>query len=176
MKNKSGTDTPASRLTAKRIVLILGSLAIVCAAVVAIIVLNNPQQPAPAVGVSVINENNYKEIDENIQDKVAKGMFRTYMSNIWHFPDGSSASSDAVMGNSKANTYAIWFEVVLKETQEVVFTSGLLPVGTQIDEIKLTQNLNKGEYPASVKVHMVDENNEPLESNTSFAITLVVKN
>jgi hypothetical protein len=126
-------------------------------------------------GVPLIDENNVAEIQELIEEKVAKGMFETYMNTTWRFPDGKSASSNAVMGNSGANAYPFWFDVALKDTEEVVYTSSLLPVGTTIKQIVLAEALDKGEYDAIVRIHMVDENNEPLDTNTAFSATIVVQ-
>ena len=49
-------------------------------------------------------------------------------------------------------------------------------MGTQIKDIVLTKDLDAGEYPAVVNIHMVDDtkNNEPIESNMGFNITLVI--
>lgn len=162
-------------LSTKHIVLILGSVAIVCAAIVAIVLLTRPKPIEPSTSGYVVDEGNFDHIQGEIKEKVANGMFETYMNTTWTFPDGKSASSNAVFGNGTSNNYPLWFEVALKDTNEVVFTSSTLPVGTAIKEIVLTQDLAKGSYPAVVKVHMVDDNGEPVDSNVGFNITIVVK-
>ncbi|MDR1321197.1 MAG: hypothetical protein LBK56_07190 [Gracilibacteraceae bacterium] len=172
--------TPSTKgLTTKRIVLILGALAIVCAAVVAVIVLTRPAadigEERTPLGNLVIDDNNIEQIQRDVEEKVARGMFRTYMTTTWTFPDGKSASSDAVMGNSDANAYPFWFEVTLNDTDEVVYTSSLLPVGSVMKEIILDKDLEAGTYGAILTIYMVDENNEPVESNMGFMLTLTVQ-
>jgi hypothetical protein len=167
-----------SKLTNKHI-FILGIVVIVAAAVVTAFVLTR-QNPENTLAISdngaipLIDESNVAEIQSEIEEKVAKGMFRTYMNTTWRFPDGTSASTNAVMGNSGANVYPFWFDVALRDTGETVFSSSLLPVGTTIKQIVLSKELDKGEYAATVRIHMVDENNEPVDTNTAFNITLVV--
>jgi hypothetical protein len=177
MPNKANSATAAKGLTTKHIILILGSLVIVCTAVViTILLLRQPiSQETTPNGVPVINKSNLASIEADIGEKVAEGMFETHMNTNWEFPDGKSASSNAVMGNSASNQYPFWFTVTLDDTKEIVYTSSLLPLGTQLEEIKLEKELKKGTYPAAVTIHMVDEKGVEVESNMGFNITLVVK-
>jgi hypothetical protein len=175
MKNKN-----ANRLTTKHVILILGVLVIVCAAIVAVIVLTRlatdiGETPTPG-GNLIINESNIEDIGREIEEKVAKGMFETHMNTTWTFPDGQSASTDAIMGNAASNNYPFWFAVTLSDTGEVVYTSSLLPVGSQLQEIKLDADLDKGEYPAVLTIHMIDEDGSEVESNMGFNIILAIRN
>jgi hypothetical protein len=162
------------------VVLILGALAITAAAAVAAIVLTRsaektqlPVSNAP-LGNLVIDDSNVEDIKAQVEEKVSRGMFETHMNTVWNFPDGKSASTDAVMGNSANNRFPFWFEV--KADDDIVYTSSLLPVGSQVKEIKLLKNLSKGSYNATVYVHMVDENGEPVDSSVGFSVTLNIKN
>jgi hypothetical protein len=168
-------DAKPSGLTTKHIILILGILVVVCAAVVAAIVLTREAPPAQT-GARVIDESNIEEITAEIEEKVAKGMFETHMTTIWTFPDGASPSSDAVMGNSPNNNYPFWFELSLYSTGEVVYSSSLLPVGSQIAEIVLEKDLDAGTYDTLLTIHMVEEDGAEVESNMGFNITLIVEN
>jgi hypothetical protein len=171
------TESKQNRgLQTKHTILILGVLLILAAAIVAVIVLTREESPNAAVsGIPVINSDNLADVEEDIRAKVEKGMFATHMNTEWTFPNGESPSVDAVMGNSAANTYPLWFEVTVDG--ETVFTSDLLPVGTQIKEIILDKDLDAGEYEAILSIHMVDDtkNNEPIESNMGFNITLYIQ-
>jgi hypothetical protein len=155
--------------------------AIIGASAVAAFVLTRPSETlvvAERTPMPMIDEDNVDEINAAIAEKVKKGTFETHFTTTWQFPDGKSASSDAVMGNSANNTYPFWFELTLDDTKETVYTSGLLPVGTALKEIVLTKDLDAGTYPATLYVHLVDDanNNEPIESNMGFNITLIIKN
>jgi hypothetical protein len=162
-------------LSTKHILLILGSLIIVCGAVVAVIVLLRPAASVTA-GIPVIDESNLDDITREMEEKVAKGMFETHMNTTWTFPDGQSPSRDAVMGNAASNHYPFWFEVTVPGAEGVVYTSSLLPVGSQIVEIILDKDLDPGNYPAVVTIHMVEEDGTEVESNMGFNITLMVEN
>jgi hypothetical protein len=174
------TEIAAKRLTAKHVALILGGIAIIASAIVAAIFLTrsptNIKDSQTPLGNLVVDADNVADIQSRMDEKVAKGMFETYMNTTWTFPDGESASVDAVMGNSANNNYPFRFEVTLRDGGETVYSSSLLPVGTEIKEIILSKDLDKGTYPAVVKIHMADETGEPVESNAGFNITLVIRN
>jgi hypothetical protein len=180
MSNNNSTST--KNVSFNKTILLLGSLIIIAAAVITIVLLMRPKASAQLptsnspVGNLVIDENNVSAIQEEMEQKVAAGMFETYMNTTWTFQDGKSASSDAVMGNSVNNQYAFWYDVVLNENSDVVYSSSLLPVGSVTKEIILSKNLKEGEYPATIKIHMVDENNNPIDSEPGFNIKLIVKN
>lgn len=178
MSNQADTRIQSNKqgLQTKHIILILGTVLIVAAAVVTVILLTREKAPeAQAISdFAVINQDNLAGIEEDIREKVEKGMFATHMNTMWTFPDGSSPSDDAVMGNSAANIYPFWFDVTVDG--ETLFTSDLLPVGAQIKDIVLNKDLDAGEYAAVVSIHMVDDtnNNAPVESNMGFNVTLVI--
>jgi|GEM_PF-6399825 len=181
----SNSNAPKKKgLSTRAVVLIVVLAVLISGTVLAVAMIMRPSatiieiQPTPMSqgGVQIITGENVVEIEQSVRESVARGMFRTYMNTTWSFPDGRSASTNAVMGNSSSNNYPFWFEVMLSGTNEVVLTSGLLPVGTQMAEIKLDTPLAKGEYPAVVQIHMIDEDNETVESNMGFAITLIIVN
>lgn len=165
-------------LSTSHMLLILAGIIIICGTVIATILLLRSKQPAkqenPPGKVSVITEENLEAINREIDEKVANGMFETHMNTIWTFPDGSSPSNDAVMGNSASNNFTLYFTVSLTDTDEIVFTSGMIPVGSQIAEIVLENDLDEGTYPAVVKINMVDDDGEPIDSNMGINITLVI--
>jgi hypothetical protein len=131
--------------------------------------------PAPRTGVQVITEENIVDILDDMVQRADRSTFTTHMNTTWRFPNGRSASSNAVMGNSSANTYPFYFTVELADTGEVVFTSGLLPVGSRINRIVLDTNLAQGTYAAVVVINMVDENGQAVESNVGINITLIIE-
>jgi hypothetical protein len=154
--------------------LILGMFVILAVAVALTIFLMRPTSPTRAVMVPVVDENNLDSLMSDLAEKAEKSMFVTYMNMIWHFADGASASYDAMIGNSESNHYPFYFDIALKDTGEIIYTSSLVPVGMNLKEVILEKTLSKGEYAAILTYHLV-EDNEVLESNLGFNITLVVE-
>lgn len=164
-------EATAKTITTKQVVLILGALVIICGSILIAIFLLKP-----ATEARIINEGNLKEIQRNVKENVAKGMFMTHMNTTWNFRNGKSPSKNAILGNAPENNYPFWFTVSLVGEEEPLFQSGLIPVGTEIGEIKLDKVLEKGEYKAVVNIHMVDEDDEEIGNNTSFNVTLIIEN
>ncbi len=123
------TEAKKKGLSTQQTVLILGAGIIVAGAIVAYLLLR-PEQTLPEgevpAGAVVITEENVEQINRDLREKVAEGMFETHMNMEWSFPNGTAASDNALMGNSVNNNFPFYFDVTLKETDEVVFTSGLL--------------------------------------------------
>ena len=68
-------------------------------------------------GGLVIDESNLEEVEEQLTDSVADGMFEINMNTVWHFQNGKSASSDAYVANGGSNKHPISFEVLLDGTR-----------------------------------------------------------
>jgi hypothetical protein len=175
-------------INTQQVVIILGVCVIVAASAVGLIVyLNQPDEaPAPladevlaaepAADARVITPENVNQITQEVQANVERGMFMTHMNMIWNFADGESPSYDAVMGNSANNTYPLWFTVTLDETGQQVFESGLIPVGTTIAEIKLSEDLAPGSYPSTVTINLVEQDGvTPIDTNMGFSVELVIE-
>lgn len=127
----------------------------------------------------VMDEENYQQIAEDINSKVKEGYFETYMNMEWTFPDGTSESNDAILGNSPNNTKPIRCEVILADSEEVVFSTGVIPVGVQLPAIKLDVDLDAGVYNAVCMTYLLDELEDGTYkdySNAGFNITITVEN
>lgn len=129
--------------------------------------------------VYVMDENNYQQIQENMAEEVSEGYFETYMNTTWTFADGTSETQDAVLGNSPNNTKPIRCEVVLNDTGEVIYKTGVLPVGAVLDPFKLDKDLDAGTYEATCEIYLLKEQENGTYSDFSsagFYVTIEVKN
>ena len=129
-------------------------------------------------GGYVMDESNYKQIQEDMAEEVAEGYFETYMNTTWTFADGISESQDAVLGNSPNNTKPIRCEVVLDDTGEVIYKTEVLPVGTVLDPFKLEKDLDAGIYEATCQIYLLKEQEDGTYedfSNAGFRVTIKVE-
>ena len=165
--------TPTTNPVKKNIGIIIGALIIAAAIIVAVIILR-PKETINENTTPLVTMENVNEIEEDVKEQVERGMFATRMNTTWVFPDGNSPSSNAVMGNSASNRFPFYFTVTLNDTGEEVFASGVLPLGTEIAEIKLNKNLPAGTYPATVHLHMIDEDGEIMKGSMGLGVTLIV--
>ncbi len=166
-------------LSTKALVLIILIVILLCGTAIAIVLLlrENETQPAPINNGIPVTAENVREIDRQIDEQVERGMFETYYSPTWTFPDGSSPASNFLMGNSPANRYPFYFTLALTGAEDdLIYTSDVLPVGMQLGELVLDRDLDAGTYSAAISVHMVDDEGVEIQSNMGFIITLIIEN
>ena len=127
----------------------------------------------------VITEENYKQITEEMSKEVQEGYFETYMNTDWTFPDGTSETTDAILGNSPNNKKPIRCEILLSDTSEVIFSTGVLPVGAELPPFKLDVDLDAGTYEAVCMIYLLDEEEDGTYtdySNAGFNVTITIEN
>jgi hypothetical protein len=182
-QNQSAKKEGGSR----RLIIILGILIIVLLVAVIVILLlkKEPEQAQEAQqpsGREVVNESRIVLDEQSAQDtldemrkQVEEGMFECSMSMEWTFADGHSESKDAFVENTSNNTHPIYFDVVLDGSDDVIYSSPILPVGTQLTNFKLDVPLGAGTYHALCKYTLLEdeESQEPL-SSANFVITINV--
>lgn len=155
----------------KKIIIIIGILLLIIAAIVIFLIMKRPKR--------VMNEANYKKISEEMEAQVQDGYFETYMNTEWTFPDGASESSNAILGNSPNNKKPIRCEILLADTEEVIYSTDVLPVGAELPPFKLDVDLDAGTYDAVCMVYLLDEEDDGSYtdySNAGFNVTITVEN
>lgn len=173
-KRKKGTrkrGEEQKKSKKKKIIIIICILLIAIAAVAVYLWLRRPK--------NVITEENYKQIMEDMDNQVQEGYFETYMNTDWTFPDGASETTDAILGNSPNNKKPIRCEVMLADTEEVIYSTGVLPVGAELPPFKLDVDLDAGTYDAVCMVYLLDEEEDGSYtdySNAGFNVTITVQN
>lgn len=125
----------------------------------------------------VVNEENAEEVAEDILNRnvVVPGTYEVTMNSTWNFPDGKSSSDNAYVENSTANTTPVYFDLLLADTEEVIYQSPIIPVGSYLNDIKLDKDLDAGTYDCVLIYHLVDEEQNTL-STLRMAVTVVVVN
>ncbi len=187
----AGTAEKENKSKKNRVLLIILILfAIIVVALLAVIVFlltrkpevaDNPEvQPGREVSESVrtvVDESEAEDIMAQMREEVAEGMFECKMSMEWSFKDGASESKDAYVANSANNTHPIYFDVILDESGEVIYSSPVLPVGTDLTNIKLDKELPAGEYTATVMYTLIKDVETQEEISTAgFVVTIKILN
>ncbi len=131
-----------------------------------------PEKKSINGGALVVDESNLAQIQETIHSKEPEGMFEVNMNTIWHFPNGTSPSSDAYLANGGVNHLPISFEIILDE--EVIYSSTIIPVGSMIKEIVLDKDLEAGTYGAVCQYTLWNEDGTE-DSSFGVNITLIVE-
>jgi hypothetical protein len=123
----------------------------------------------------VLDESSAANVMDEMRQEVEEGMFECNMSMTWTFADGSAESKDAYVANSTNNKYPIYFDVELKDTGEVIYSSPVLPVGTSLTNFALDKDIDPGNYKARVVYYLIkDEKSQEVVSSAAFIIKLNV--
>lgn len=120
-----------------------------------------------------VDNTNTSDIVSDMADQVKEGMFHCSMTFDWTFENSDSVSPNAYVANAEDNRYTFYFDVYEKETNELLFSSPLIPVGSEFKEVKLEKTLEPGDHKAVVMYTLVDENYEEV-SSAGFTITISV--
>jgi len=125
----------------------------------------------------ILDQESAANVMDEMRSEVAEGMFECNMSMTWTFDDTTQPSKDAYVANSKNNTHPIYFDVILKDTDEKVYSSPILPVDSEITNIALDKSLAPGTYKATVMYTLLsDEVSQEEISSAGFVIKIVVGN
>lgn len=125
---------------------------------------------------AIVTPDNVDEIIADMQErKVDPGMYEVTMNTTWDFKDGDSASSNAYVENSTANSNDVYFDIVRSDTGEEIYSSPIIPIGSHLEDITLDKSLEAGEYACVLTYHLLDENEEE-ESTLMINLTIRVQN
>ena len=124
----------------------------------------------------VVNKDNVDKITDemNKTQHVRPGTYEAKMNSTWHFPDGSSPSTDAYVENVAENTNDVYFDVELADTGEVILESPIIPRGSYMKDITLDKDLEPGTYDCVLIYHLVDGDQNTV-STLRMAITIVIE-
>lgn len=167
----------------KTFVMIGIAVFLVIAALVGIIIylLGRPSEEVPEreqgpneARAVVVTEDNVEEILAQANEPVKGAYYNCQMNVEWSFTDSTQPSYNAYVANSTINECTVYFDVNLEDDNTLVYSSPYIPVGEELREIILTENLDAGDYPAVVTYHLVDDDYEEL-STVSVTVTLHIE-
>lgn len=124
---------------------------------------------------TIVTEENLDAIQEEMNQDADGSYYETSMTIDWTFDNGKKASKDAFVENPSSNSHTVYFDVNLSESNELVYSSPYIPVGKSLNSIKLEKKLEKGDYPAVVTYHLVDDDKKEV-STVSVEVTLHILN
>ena len=96
-----------------------------------------------------------EEIEASLNEKVAQGMINISMNTSPVYADGTSAGNIMVV-NETINLYPQRVEFIRNDTQEVIYTSNAIPVGSKIEAAPLDVDLDQGQYECTALFHNLD--------------------
>lgn len=119
---------------------------------------------------------NLTEMLEEMQKKVDEGTVDLEVQNEIIVEDGNPAPDKPVgktlLSNKSTNRHPI--VVTIMEDDEIIFQSGLIPVGGRLEEVKFNRSLSPGNHVCVVTYSLLDEETQESVGAASFETTIKV--
>lgn len=177
MSNQKNKNDNGQKGGNKNIVVVIVIATIIIAVLVSVIVfLLNPKEEEKRN--VVVNKQNVEKVIQKMEEQktsIAPMYYEAKMNSTWYFTNGTAASENAHVENVETNTNDVYFDVIRTDTNETIYESPLIPVGSYLENITLGTELEAGTYNCVLIYHLVDENQKSL-STVRFTLTIVVKN
>lgn len=101
------------------------------------------------------DEADYDSIVSGLNEKVEEGMINISMNTSPFFLNGASEGNLMIV-NESVNRYPQVVEIVRNDTNQQVYKSGAIPVGSKIETAKLNTVLSAGKYECTALFYNVN--------------------
>ena len=116
-----------------------------------------------------------EEIAEKLNEKVAEGMINISMNTAPYFENGASEGNVMIV-NESINNYPQQVEFIRNDTQEIIYQSKAIPVGSKIERAALDVELPAGTYECTAMFHNLDPETGDIIGTAGAIITITIKN
>lgn len=177
---KGGKNPLAKTALSNNLFVVCGVVIIALLGTVIYLLVNRPaqgevQSAQPVNRNVVVNEDNVEEVINTFQEtRTAPGYYEVTMNTTWNFPSGEDPSSNAYVENVATNTNAVYFDVIRVDTEETIYESPILPLGSHLDNITLDTVLPAGTYNCQVTYHLLDDENISI-SKVTLTLTIIIE-
>lgn len=163
------------------IIVVFLVIIIVLAGIIIAILLNNKGKAEEKRAVLVTEENAeevaeelFTELDEEPQ--LGYDYYTVTMEPVWNFSEGDKESKNAVVINVESNAAPVYVDVFLESDEShVLYKSPIIPLGGELRNIKLDEDLDAGTYACVAEFHLLGENQESV-TTVRVGLTIVIDN
>ena len=115
-----------------------------------------------------------KEIAEFAQSNIDKSQFNMRIVSEATI-DSTNMTGNLAIQNPPSNAQPVSVVVTIDETNEVVYNSGAIQPGEEIQTAKLEKELQPGDYPASATFKVYDPDSKKKQGEVQSVLTLMVQ-
>lgn len=114
-----------------------------------------------------------EEIEAALNAKVQEGMINISMNTAPYFADGQAEGSLMIV-NELMNNYPQQVEIIRNDTEELIYKSGAIAVGSKIERARLLVDLDAGTYACTAYFHNLNEDGEII-GTAGAVITITIQ-
>jgi hypothetical protein len=123
----------------------------------------------------LLTPDNIEEMRRMVEEHNPDAQFTVSMTTTWRFETALTPSRTAEVDNLATNSRTVYFDVILRDTNQLVYSSPYMPLGSTLDNFALDVNLAAGVYDAIARFSLVDDDYEFI-TDVSVAVRLVINN
>lgn len=182
-------DRKESQVQKRKIIIILSVIIILLAASMVVLVgmsLRSPKETienietekqsnamAYEANVVVGDKDSLQDAVDRLIEKAKEGQMSLEMKTEAYSDDGKRFTCH--LANSIQNNYDMFMVLYLDNTQQEIYRTGLIPIGSRIEEFTLKEALEPGRYEATLVYNQVEEDRETIHAQVNVGLVLVVK-
>ncbi len=106
---------------------------------------NVPTGDIEAGTIDIVDEDNNRDLQAEVNEAVEDGMFNVFINTEIYLENGRS-KANLLIQNSKNNKRPVVVEIRMRDTDEVIYRSDVIPAGSKIENAELGKVLSKGTY------------------------------
>lgn len=115
------------------------------------------------------------KIQEELNKQVQASMLNMSMNPNPVFQNGQSKGNLLIYNDKEINKNPLVVEIYKYDTNELIYKSGAIPVGSRVDEGKLLVDLEKGDYPCYAVFNGINsETGELMQQGIVNSLTVTV--
>ena len=115
-----------------------------------------------------------EEIEAQLNNQLEEGLINISMNTSPIFENGK-ATGNLMIVNETINRHPQKVEIIRNDTQDVIYTSGAIPVGSKIEAAALDVSLEAGTYDCTALFHSLDDAGN-LIGSAGAQISITIKN
>lgn len=146
-------------------------LLLILAGILLYILTRKEDKPETLGKATIVTEDNVQDIIQSGNEQNTDASYTVTMTNEWTFENGEASAEDFYVKNTENNSRTVYFDLQLRETGEVIYSSPYIPVGEAMDTFTLDENLEAGDYNVIMVYHLVDDAKKEL---TTVAVAVVI--
>lgn len=170
-----GTENGKKKLSVATIVAVIAVVLVLILVVILVYILTRKDEPEVQGKATIVTEDNVQEIIQAGNEQNTDASYTVTMTNEWTFENGKASAEDFYVKNTEDNSRTVYFDLQLRDTGEVIYSSPYIPVGESMNTFILDKELEAGDYDAVMVYHLVDDANAEL-TTVSVAVEIHILN
>ena len=171
--NKEAAVSKTGKKVSVSVIVAIVAVIIVLLLAIVLVYMFTKEDEKPELGgrATIVTEDNVDNIIASMNERNTDASYTVTMTNEWTFENGQASAENFYVKNTENNSRTVYFDLVLYDTDEVIYSSPYIPVGEAMNTFTLDKDLDAGDYNVIMVYHLVDDNRAEL---TAVSVAVVI--